>query len=78
MTHREIREYPGHNGHVGYTITPTPPPRPAMPGEQLYAYTRCTDGTSEHKMEHTRRLGRCFNRYTCTRCGGINDVDSSD
>jgi hypothetical protein len=31
-----------------------------------------------HKMEHTTRLGNCYNRYTCSKCGYVDDVDSSD
>ena len=31
-----------------------------------------------HKMEHTANLGNCYNRYTCTKCGYVDDVDSSD
>ena len=33
---------------------------------------------SGHEWKHTENLGRCYNRYTCTKCGKINDVDSSD
>jgi len=32
----------------------------------------------DHKMEHTTKLGNCYNRYTCSKCGYVDDVDSSD
>lgn len=32
----------------------------------------------EHVMEHTQRLGNCYNRYVCKKCGYTEDVDSSD
>ena len=31
----------------------------------------------EHVMAHTSKLGNCLNRYTCGKCGYVNDVDSS-
>lgn len=32
----------------------------------------------DHKYEHTAKLGNCYNRYTCSVCGQVKDVDSSD
>jgi len=32
----------------------------------------------EHEMRHVTKLGRCFNRYACSKCGYTEDVDSSD
>lgn len=34
----------------------------------------CTD----HNWVHVANLGRCYNRYKCTKCGAIDDVDSGD
>jgi transposase-like protein len=33
------------------------------------------------KLKHSRRetnIGRCFNRYTCDKCGFSYEIDSSD
>ena len=32
----------------------------------------------EHEYEHTKKLGNCYNQYTCKVCGHVNAVDSSD
>lgn len=32
----------------------------------------------EHTMRHTANLGRCYNEYTCTKCGYVETIDSSD
>jgi hypothetical protein len=31
-----------------------------------------------HKMEHIARLGNCWNQYKCSKCGLVEQVDSSD
>lgn len=31
-----------------------------------------------HEMKQTEKLGRCYNRYTCQKCGMTEDIDSSD
>ena len=31
-----------------------------------------------HEWVFDKNLGRCYNRYRCTLCSAINDVDSSD
>jgi hypothetical protein len=32
----------------------------------------------EHKFDTIENLGRCYNRYTCSLCGYITTIDSSD
>ena len=32
----------------------------------------------EHQMVHTKNLGRCYNEYTCSKCGYVENIDSSD
>lgn len=32
----------------------------------------------KHEMQRTRNLGRCYNEFTCTKCGHKETVDSSD
>lgn len=32
----------------------------------------------EHEMKHTRNLGRCYNEYTCSKCGYVEQIDSGD
>ena len=32
----------------------------------------------QHTWEFVKNLGRCYNRYKCTKCGAIDDVDSGD
>ena len=36
------------------------------------------DATHIHDMQHVAELGRCLNRYRCSICGKLEDVDSSD
>lgn len=31
----------------------------------------------EHEMKHAAKLGNCYNRYTCNKCGYTEDIDSS-
>ena len=31
-----------------------------------------------HEYTHVKNLGRCYNRYQCTKCGRTMDVDSGD
>lgn len=31
-----------------------------------------------HKMVHVSKLGNCYNRYKCEKCGRVDDIDSSD
>lgn len=35
------------------------------------------DVTCVHEWTFTKNLGNCYNRYTCSRCGKVWDVDSS-
>ena len=32
----------------------------------------------DHIWQHTRTLGRCWNEYKCTKCGKLQEIDSSD
>lgn len=32
----------------------------------------------DHNMKLVENLGRCYNRYTCSKCGFTQDIDSSD
>jgi len=32
----------------------------------------------KHDMQHIEKLGNCHNRYKCTKCGLVEDIDSSD
>jgi hypothetical protein len=32
----------------------------------------------EHVWKHTRELGRCYNEYTCVKCGAVHHIDSGD
>lgn len=31
-----------------------------------------------HEMKHHRNTGRCLNEYKCSKCGKIEEIDSSD
>lgn len=42
-----------------------------------YGYT-VYEITHRHDWKFTANLGRCFNRYTCSICGKVDDVDSGD
>lgn len=32
----------------------------------------------EHEWYQSKNLGRCYNEYTCSKCGRTKNVDSSD
>lgn len=39
----------------------------------------CGHSTScDHTFAYVANLGRCYNSYKCTKCGLVNNVDSSD
>jgi DnaJ-class molecular chaperone len=31
-----------------------------------------------HQMKWEAKLGRCYNRYKCEKCGKVHNIDSSD
>lgn len=31
-----------------------------------------------HNWVYVKNLGKCYNQYKCSKCGAINNVDSSD
>lgn len=43
-----------------------------------WGYVERNMNCAGHVWEFQQNLGRCYNRYVCTSCGLINDVDSSD
>ena len=41
-------------------------------------WTTVENAKCVHTMEFSRNLGRCYNEYKCSKCGKIENVDSSD
>lgn len=39
---------------------------------------KSTDATCVHEWGNRKNLGRCYNEYTCLKCGQKREVDSSD
>jgi hypothetical protein len=31
-----------------------------------------------HNWKHVRKISNCYNKYTCTICGQVQDIDSGD
>lgn len=43
-----------------------------------WGYVHKDMNCSGHEWKFVQNLGRCYNRYRCTKCDTVNDVDSSD
>lgn len=50
-----------------------------MSGKAL-GYTKIdpTTGRGCHHKYTSQTIGRCYHRYTCTKCGSQHDIDSGD
>ena len=43
-----------------------------------YGYVQDSETCEGHDWKFEKNLGRCYNRYACSKCNQTMDVDSSD
>jgi hypothetical protein len=58
-----------HSGNCGYAIERDYWKKKV----RYYRFDKCI-----HNWVHTEVLGRCYNRYTCSKCGEKQSIDSGD